>query len=369
MRTQDYAPPKLTLGVVGIVAIIIPILLGYFLVSGLANSSSYSCAFSCATSTTAATSSTGAIAVTAISIPNGAGNPAGAPGYSPASVTVVLGVNSTVTWTNNDIAPHTVTADNTTGGTAVFDSGNMPAGQAFTYNFTTPGTYLYKCNYHNWMKGTVVVKAGGPSITTVKVSIPSGAANPAGAPGFSPDTITLVIGVNNSVTWTNDDNAPHTVTAVNTTAGTAVFDSGNLAAGASYTYAFTAPGTYLYKCNYHNWMTGTVVVKPGSASPSSASAVKVSMPNGAGNPNGAPGYAPDNLTLVIGVNNTVTWTNNDSAHHTVTSTKAPAGASFNSGDMAPGATFSFTFTVPGTYQYDCVYHFWMTGTITVVAGP
>jgi len=282
---------------------------------------------------------------------------------------VVLGVNSTVTWTNNDIAPHTVTADNTTGGTAAFDSGNLPAGQAFTYNFTTPGTYLYKCNYHNWMKGTVVVKAGGPSITTVKVSIPSGAANPAGAPGFSPDTITLVIGVNNSVTWTNDDNAAHTVTAVNTTAGAAVFDSGNLAAGASYTYAFTAPGTYLYKCNYHNWMTGTVVVKPGSASPSSASAVKVSMPNGAGNPNGAPGYAPDNLTLVIGVNNTVTWTNNDSAHHTVTSTKAPAGASFDSGDMAPGATFSFTFTVPGTYQYDCVYHFWMTGTITVVAGP
>jgi plastocyanin len=67
----------------------------------------------------------------------------------------------------------------------------------------------------------------------------------------------------------------------------------------------------------------------------------------------------------------VTWVNNDgSVHHTVTSTSVPSGAtSFNSGDMAGGATFTYTFTVPGVYQYDCVYHPWMTGTVTVVAGP
>ena len=369
MRTQDYAPPKLTLGVVGIVAIIIPILLGYFLVSGLATSSSYSCDFSCVTSTAVATSSTGAGTGTAISIPNGAGAPAGAPGYAPASTTVVLGVNSTVTWTNNDIAAHTVTSDNKTGTTAVFDSGNMAVGAAYTYNFTTPGTYPYHCNYHTWMKGTIVVKAGGPSVTTVKVSIPNGASNPAGAPGYAPDTITLVLGVNNSVTWTNNDAAAHTVTSDNTTGGSPAFDSGNLAAGASYSHTFTATGTYTYHCNYHNWMKGTVVVKAGSASPSPIAPVKASIPSGALSPNGAPGYAPDNFTLVIGVNNTVIWTNNDSAHHTVTSKTAPAGGSFNSQDMAPGATFTFTFTVPGTYSYYCVYHFWMTGTITVVAGP
>jgi len=65
-----------------------------------------------------------------------------------------------VTWTNNDNAAHTVTADNTTGGAAVFDSGNLPAGQAFTYNFTTPGTYTYHCVYHAWMQGTIIVKSG-----------------------------------------------------------------------------------------------------------------------------------------------------------------------------------------------------------------
>ena len=368
MRTQDYAPPKLTLGVVGIVAIIIPILLGYFLVTGLASNVSYTFPGG-ATSTTATVTSTGPTAVTAISIPSGASNPANPPGFAPDTVTVVIGVNSTVTWTNDDTAAHTVTANNLTAGAAVFDSGNLAVGASFTYNFTTPGTYPYHCNYHSWMKGTVVVKAGGPSITTVKVSIPSGASNQAGAPGFSPDTITLVMGVNNTVTWTNDDTATHTVTSDNTTAGAAVFDSGNLAAGASYSYTFTAPGTYLYHCNYHSWMKGTVVVKAGSSSAASPAGLKVSMPNGAGNPNGAPGYSPDKITLVIGVNNTVTWTNNDTAHHTVTSTSAPSGGSFNSGDMAPGATYTHTFTVPGTYQYDCVYHSWMTGTIVVVAGP
>jgi plastocyanin len=65
----------------------------------------------------------------------------------------------------------------------------------------------------------------------------------------------------------------------------------------------------------------------------------------------------------------VTWTNNDSSHHTVTSSTVPTGAkSFNSGDIAPGGTFTYTFTVPGTYQYGCTYHTWMTGTITVVQG-
>ena len=78
---------------------------------------------------------------------------------------------------------------------------------------------------------------------------------------------------------------------------------------------------------------------------------------------------PDSITLVIGVNNTVTWTNNDSVHHTVTSTTAPAGGSFNSGNMNGGATCTHTFTVPGTYHYDCIYHSWMTGTMVVKASP
>ena len=93
-----------------------------------------------------------------------------------------------------------------------------------------------------------------------------------------------------------------------------------------------------------------------------ATSTKVSIPKGAVNPNGAPGYAPDNLTVVIGVNNTVMWTNDDPAHHTVTA----SDHSFDSGDMVQGATYSYTFTKAGTYAYICNYHNWMKGTITVI---
>ncbi len=37
------------------------------------------------------------------------------------------------------------------------------------------------------------------------------------------------------------------------------------------------------------------------------------------------------------------------------------------GNMAPGQTFTFTFSTPGTYTYHCQYHPWMTATITVKA--
>jgi plastocyanin len=105
----------------------------------------------------------------------------------------------------------------------------------------------------------------------------------------------------------------------------------------------------------------------GSSAASGQAPVQVSIYSGSSNSADPPGYAPDSITLVVGVNNTVTWTNNDSVHHTVTSTSAPTGGDFNSGNMQPAATCTHTFTVPGTYQYDCVYHSWMTGTIIVKA--
>ncbi|MDG6904301.1 MAG: cupredoxin domain-containing protein [Nitrososphaerota archaeon] len=74
--------------------------------------------------------------------------------YSPPTITVVIGVNNTVTWVNNDIAPHTVTAND-----GSFNSGNMNPGQSWTHVFTTPGNYTYHCNYHQWMQGTIIVKS------------------------------------------------------------------------------------------------------------------------------------------------------------------------------------------------------------------
>lgn len=103
------------------------------------------------------------------------------------------------------------------------------------------------------------------------------------------------------------------------------------------------------------------------SSQANSSAVQVSIINGASSPSEAPGYSPDAITLVIGTNNTVTWTNDDSVHHTVTTSSAPEGASFNSGDMNQDATYTCTFTTPGTYKYYCIYHSWMIGTVVVEA--
>ncbi len=101
--------------------------------------------------------------------------------------------------------------------------------------------------------GTTTTTTGAPQGVTVE--IPSGAAANTNSPGYSPNTITLVIGMNSTVTWVNNDSAPHTVTARDGS-----FNSGNLDPGKSWTYTFTLPGIYNYYCSYHPWMMGKVIV-------------------------------------------------------------------------------------------------------------
>ena len=70
-------------------------------------------------------------------------------------------------------------------------------------------------------------------------------------------------------------------------------------------------------------------------------------------------FNPDSLSIKVG--DTVTWINNDSYDHTV---KAKTGE-FDSGNMATGAKFSFTFSKEGTYDYICAIHTSMTGRVVV----
>jgi plastocyanin len=65
----------------------------------------------------------------------------------------------------------------------------------------------------------------------------------------------------------------------------------------------------------------------------------------------------------VAVGTTVTWTNNDSAPHTVT--QQPSGSGFQSGTLEPGSSFSFTFDAAGTYDYYCEFHAGMTGQVIV----
>ena len=70
---------------------------------------------------------------------------------------------------------------------------------------------------------------------------------------FAPDSSDVEVG--DSVKWSNGDGVTHTVTADD-----GAFDSGNLAGGKSFSFAFDQAGTFAYHCKIHRTMTGTVVV-------------------------------------------------------------------------------------------------------------
>ena len=71
-------------------------------------------------------------------------------------------------------------------------------------------------------------------------------------------------------------------------------------------------------------------------------------------------YSPE--TIEIRKGDTVKWVNNDLAPHTVTSQTSDI---FNSGAIDPDASWSYTFSQPGTFPYYCTFHPEMKGTVTV----
>jgi predicted lipoprotein with Yx(FWY)xxD motif/plastocyanin len=70
--------------------------------------------------------------------------------FGPQTLEITAG--TTVTFTNNDSAAHTATADD-----GSWDTGTIDAGASATITFDTPGTYTYKCAFHPNMTGTIVV--------------------------------------------------------------------------------------------------------------------------------------------------------------------------------------------------------------------
>ncbi|GAC1656911.1 MAG: hypothetical protein NVS4B7_01490 [Ktedonobacteraceae bacterium] len=103
--------------------------------------------------------------------------------------------------------------------------------------------------------------------TTVATSAPSPASTPVAVAqvkmvtqgsmyAFEPATLTVKVGT--EVIWSNNSNAPHTVSS-----DMGLFDTSNpLGINPSQTYAFTftKPGSYSYYCNIHTYMTGKIIV-------------------------------------------------------------------------------------------------------------
>ena len=101
-------------------------------------------------------------------------------------------------------------------------------------------------------------------------------------------------------------------------------------------------------------LTSTTTTTPSTTTTTTPAASAVSIQNFS--------FNPDSITVNSGT--MVTWTNNDSTTHTVTSTGGPKSFS---GELIPGQTFSYTFYLPGTYTYQCSIHTYMTGTVVVLS--
>jgi len=71
--------------------------------------------------------------------------------FTPQQITVKAG--TTITWTNRDDIPHTVTSTD-----LVFKSKALDTDDKFTTTFTKPGTYSYFCSIHPKMTGRVIVE-------------------------------------------------------------------------------------------------------------------------------------------------------------------------------------------------------------------
>jgi plastocyanin len=92
----------------------------------------------------------------------------------------------------------------------------------------------------------------------------------AGSPAFAADAMTANVKIDNftfnppvltikagtTVTFTNNDDIPHTVVAKDK-----AFRSKTLDTDDTYTFTFTTPGSFAYFCSLHPHMTGTIVVE------------------------------------------------------------------------------------------------------------
>ncbi len=131
--------------------------------------------------------------------------------FTPSTITVVIGVNNTVTWTNEDTVNHAPTAnDGSWGGTTGAEGGT------YTHTFTVAGTFPYHCAIHPTMTGTVIVLGTGsasstttsssattvattttaattPATTTTTTSVPASSTTSGGVPEFPYGSLSVAL--------------------------------------------------------------------------------------------------------------------------------------------------------------------------------
>jgi plastocyanin len=302
----------------------------------------------------------------------------------PRSLTVAPG--TTVTWRNADTDRHRV---RTTSAPVELDSNDLERGESWSFTFRTAGTYRYVDHRNEddadyW--GTVTVTAGSTGGSTGGGSTGGGGATggtTATAPAsgsvrianraFSPSTLRVRAG--GTVTFANDDDRAHTVTASDGS-----FDSGLLSPGGRWAHRFASAGTFRYVCQVHPEMTGTVTVPTSSGSvpaprPATRTTPRIATAPGGGAaappaPSAGPGSARVNVVnfgftparVAVHAGDTVSWVNTGRSPHTVTA----ADGSFGTSLLAAGATYRTVVRKTGTVAYVCQFHPQMKGMVVVL---
>ena len=78
--------------------------------------------------------------------------------YSFKPQTLKVGVGTTVTWINMDTVAHSVESGTHEAPTGLFESTLLNHMQSFSYTFNAPGNFVYHCDPHPYMTGTIVVE-------------------------------------------------------------------------------------------------------------------------------------------------------------------------------------------------------------------
>ena len=95
----------------------------------------------------------------------------------------------------------------------------------------------------------------------------------------------------------------------------------------------------------------------------------ISIVSGSANADQIENYVPNNAVVILGKNNKVVWSNDDSTGHTVTADHSErdkySGAIYSNGIISSGEVFEFIFTEPIELHYHCDPHPWMKASITV----
>lgn len=154
--------------------------------------------------------------------------------------------------------PHTLSLQVTNTNTATLQGSSRGSSQKrYGFEFTIPFTLARYLGVHHKPAPTPAPVAPGADTAHAAAAVaPSGAKAAVTINGFAFTPATIEIPAGGTITWKNEDEIQHTVTASDGNFSSPLIDGGS-----SFSHTFTTPGTYTYACTPHPFMKGTVVVK------------------------------------------------------------------------------------------------------------